>query len=858
MRRPVIALSIAVSIWAAPAAGLALQKTVGLVVDAYCESPTDVCGLNTEQEFRDAAAQSVRDLNRYWKETGIVYRLQSVAVTYGGDMLTVETAADKPGEEAQLALLNQLRAVAAADPEHVYWFVLQNLGFCFSGVPGAFLGRTPHPDAPDEYYGVFCLGVNGNTMAHELGHHFSLAHPFTHADPIGGAAVSHDGDGFWDTPDDPGEVEYRFAADSPEDKAAADVVFTDDTQMCNHDPESCAIQVNGERAWCGWLVSATDPGSFRGGHCTPLCRTTDAAGVSEGTGYAPDTHLIMSYYKGPCSGPHVYAGIPYGAFSTQELEQLQACAIEGERGALVNVCAQKGGDSDLDGLCNDEDPCPQHHETIEAGDIDGDGIPDACDTCPHHAVETPDTDGDGAGDYCDYDDDGDGCWDWKDEHPLNAMIPVANTQGPGCPGSGIIYAWEGYDIDGDGLRDCEDPDNDGDGVDDVDDDCPNHVEDICMIPGPDCGLQTPWEAACMGGGCGLELDFLLRIQSVTLPAEHVAVTPLRVVGDVLYALPAPGRTTSEVAAWFDGSAFGLVEQGEKIRLDLVSKATGEVVAELGRYGLFSMEDAGFGPGKVVSVQYLGEVARGLMSVRVGTAWAAGAMPDADFPDGDGDGVPDLADLCAEVADPAQRDTDGDGLGDACDPDLDNDGVVTAADLDALEACIGAMDPPPTLPEPGQPPASAALQALAMRSLLCRGADLDRDGVVAAADLAHAEAWLGLAPGPSGATEPLPEPVVNPEPDPELVTEPGPEVAPDVFTGVEPVEVIEQDSGLDVGVLCDTPVEPSPDTAPAPQGGERGSGCAAVGSSDGAPLTLLLAGLLVLVLLRRRRVGSRRA
>lgn len=47
--------------------------------------------------------------------------------------------------------------------------------------------------------------------------------------------------------------------------------------------------------------------------------------------------------------------------------------------------------------------------------------------------------------------------------------------------------------------------------------------------------------------------------------------------------------------------------------------------------------------------------------------AAGGAPITSGPDPDGDGVADDADVCPDVADPDQRDTDGDGRGDACSP-----------------------------------------------------------------------------------------------------------------------------------------------------------------------------------------------
>jgi hypothetical protein len=48
-------------------------------------------------------------------------------------------------------------------------------------------------------------------------------------------------------------------------------------------------------------------------------------------------------------------------------------------------------------------------------------------------------------------------------------------------------------------------------------------------------------------------------------------------------------------------------------------------------------------------------------------------------DWDGDGVADDRDNCPAAANPDQADNDGDGEGDACDPDDDNDGFADGAD-----------------------------------------------------------------------------------------------------------------------------------------------------------------------------------
>ncbi len=74
-----------------------------------------------------------------------------------------------------------------------------------------------------------------------------------------------------------------------------------------------------------------------------------------------------------------------------------------------------------------------------------------------------------------------------------------------------------------------------------------------------------------------------------------------------------------------------------------------------------------------------------------TALSASPALGAPAPDTDGDGVPNSTDNCPQDPNPGQRDTDGDGLGNKCDPDDDNDQVRDESDNCPLVANPGQRD-----------------------------------------------------------------------------------------------------------------------------------------------------------------------
>jgi len=67
------------------------------------------------------------------------------------------------------------------------------------------------------------------------------------------------------------------------------------------------------------------------------------------------------------------------------------------------------------------------------------------------------------------------------------------------------------------------------------------------------------------------------------------------------------------------------------------------------------------------------------------------LGDVCDPDDDNDGHNDDVDNCPKAANPDQADNDNDALGDECDPDDDNDSVIDAEDNCPLVANVGQLD-----------------------------------------------------------------------------------------------------------------------------------------------------------------------
>ena len=450
---------------------------------------------------------------------------------------------------------------------------------------------------------------------------------------------------------------------------------------------------------------------------------------------------------------------------------------------VENVCGSS--DSDQDGVCDNVDNCVHAYNPDQANS-DTDDFGDVCDNCDFvNNNSQADLDEDEVGDACDPDIDGDGCDNDVDDDPYNGLQDIGTWQGVLCnPSSGVLTGPAGANSDltdeelnmTEKLLNCEDPDDDNDGICDGAQAFPPGTpgaEDGCEA-GPDpcpisdgtnpglclkivaCDENPAWFLGCLLGDC---VEFFLKIESLINP-NPILVERFQIANQTLYLSPAGGETLADLKQKVSGGSLGqqaaslagpttqdpprverrhgVVGSSQRTATLAAPAREDRLRMELWRRGAGTEPDrfvalvAEYAPadvvGEVGAGRYLAVTppdAEGGTEVQVGASWLVGAPPETAWLDADGDAFPDTYDNCVLAADPDQRDTDRDRIGNQCDADYDNDGVVSTPDLVIFRKALFTTDN--------------------------ENADHDGNGVVSTPDLIlfRQQLFNPDAPGPSG-------------------------------------------------------------------------------------------------------------
>ncbi len=468
---------------------------------------------------------------------------------------------------------------------------------------------------------------------------------------------------------------------------------------------------------------------------------------------------IMSYHMGG-AGPYVYDGVLYPGLEECQYASVRYSVNEGVRAGLIDLCADRGGDSDLDGRCDYDDVCRLVFNPFDEVDADGDGLPSACDLCDVDGSvgEREDLDGDGVAGLCDHDEDGDGCYDdaaarvrakdpggWLDDAPERALTDL-------CPGSasGSMY-FHGEDADGDGVPGCADPD---------DFENSGRVA-LCLPENTQLGGDRAFCPSCPVEGWQ---DMDLRVNPV-LGGKPELFTNVRRFGARLSIGAEPSEPLSLTQARLFGALSGeaSLETAPADALRVLSATS----ADSGRGPLleFLSDEQGVHYGtqrlQQVAVDTLAQgdhVVLGFTGSGALTASRsfspAGQLVRA-LPDADDDGIPNGADNCVLAANANQQDSDGDRFGNACDHDITGDDRVDWQDMLQVLGCVGhSVSVEETLHSAGpgaEGECGLSAEVPSPRGEYCNAADLDGDGRVSLLG----DYWTALHPyvgevsGPSG-------------------------------------------------------------------------------------------------------------
>jgi len=339
-----------------------------------------------------------------------------------------------------------------------------------------------------------------------------------------------------------------------------------------------------------------------------------------------------------------------------------------------DVNSQDLSDSDSDGIGDICDNCP-NTQNPDQYDADNDGVGNLCDICPGYN-DTIDTDSDGVPNGCDrcegYDDSIDSD---SDEIPDD------------CDNCIFDYNPEQSDIDEDGQGDICDNDADNDGIDDALDNCPYAYNPLQEDSDEDtygdvCDKDSVFVQFKIEDDTTGITDSSFVIQIYIIPEEEISGVSLGfswatnnycwhldtvVFGPVLEQWTIHGYTPPDGPNGSEANSWVLLLGGSYPGEPTLQPHSNYLCAEL--YFEHVIEEEWYMGDTIwfdtIFVEPGGDFILAHIDLEEIVPGFRGGL-DISPSDNDADYIVDIYDNCPNDYNPDQHDTDGDGIGDACD------------------------------------------------------------------------------------------------------------------------------------------------------------------------------------------------